>query len=118
MMRRRGRKMCCMSLDPITLDKFPIRFEPKGGLVAQMQMPVAQFGMFLKQPVGERVALRPAMRLDAEGAARQPQHEMAVDLGRAVRRDDDTMLLGERGDAQGLGEAGGPRRVELPVADA
>ena len=68
-----------------------------------MQMPVALFGMSLKQPVGERVALRPAMRLDAEGAARQPQHEMAVDLRRAVRRDHDAMLLRERGDAQCLG---------------
>src|SRR5947209_12449504 len=58
------------------------------------------------------------MRLHAEGAARQPQHEMAVDLRRAVRRDHDAMLLGERGDAQGLGKAGGPRRVELHIADA
>jgi len=40
--------MCCMSLDPITLDKFPIRFEPKAGLFAEMQMPVAQFGVLLE----------------------------------------------------------------------
>ena len=58
------------------------------------------------------------MRLDAEGAARQGEDEVAVDFGCGVGRDHDAVLLGERGDAQGLGEAGGAGRIELDVADA
>ena len=41
-----------------------------------------------------------------------------MDFRRGMRRDDDAMLLGQRGDAQRLGKSGGPRRVELHVADA
>src|SRR6266566_6992167 len=38
-------------------------------------------------------------------------------LGRGVRRDHDRVLLGQRGDAQALGETRGARAVELHVAD-
>src|SRR6266540_508307 len=116
--RRRGwiEEPICLGL--VALDEGPIRFEAETGLVADMQMAVAQFGVLLKQAVGERVAVMPAMRLDAKGAARQCEHEMAMDLRHAVRRDDDAMLLGQRGDAQGLGKAGGARRVELHITDA
>src|ERR1700724_413169 len=107
-----------MSLCPVSLNELPIRLEAETGLVAEMQMAVAQFGVLLEQPVGERVAAGAAMRLDPKGAARQGQHQMAVDLRRAVRRDDDAVLFGQAGDAQRLGETGGAGRVELHVADA
>ena len=58
------------------------------------------------------------MRFDAPGAARQGEDEVPVQFRRGVRRDHDAVLLGERGNAQRLGEAGGAGRVELHVADA
>ena len=60
-----------MSLCPVTLDELPIRLEPETGLVADMQMTVAQFGIFPEQPMGERVAVDAAMRLDPERTARR-----------------------------------------------
>ena len=43
---------------------------------------------------------------------------MAVQLGRIVRGEPYPMLLGEVGDAQGFGEAGGAGCIELHVTDA
>ena len=43
---------------------------------------------------------------------------MAVQLGGSVRGEPYPVLLGEVGDAQGFGEAGGTGRVELYVTDA
>ena len=97
--------------------KIPIRFETKAGRVADMQKPVAQLGVGLEQPVGERVGIGSAMRLDPVGAARTRQHQMAVNFRRGMRRDDNAVRFGQRGDAQGLGKPGGPRRVELHVTD-
>src|SRR5258705_6958260 len=42
---------------------------------------------------------------------------MRVQLGRGVRRDHGRVLLGQRGDAQALGETGSGRAVELQIAD-
>ena len=57
--------------------------------------------------MGERVGLGAAVRLDTKGAARQGQHEMAVDLGGGVWRDHDAVLLrhsrGNRRFQRGLG---------------
>src|SRR5215213_4832075 len=99
----------------MAFDKSPIRIETKAGRLADMQKPVAQLGMGLEQPVGERVGIGSAMRLDAISAARQRQNEMTVDLRRGMRRDDDPMLLRKRGDAQRLGKSGSPRRIELDI---
>jgi len=48
--------------------------------------------------------------LEPEGAARHRQHQMPMQLGRGVRREDGAVLLGELGDAQHLGEAPGAGR--------
>src|SRR5271165_6213546 len=58
------------------------------------------------------------MAFDAKGAARQSEDEVAVQLGRGVRRDHHPVLLGQLGDPQRLGEAGRARRIELNIADA
>jgi hypothetical protein len=67
--------------------------------------------------VRQGVARRIAVRFHAEAAARQGRDEMRVQLGRGVRRDHDRVLLGQRGDAQALGETRSARAVELHVAD-
>ena len=74
--------------------------------------------MFAEKAVGERVGLGPAVQFDAEGAARQGEDEMPVQFGRGVRRDDRAVLLGQCGNAQRLGKAGGARRIELNEPDA
>jgi hypothetical protein len=74
--------------------------------------------VFAEEAVGERVGLGPAVRFDAEGAARQGEDEMPVQFGCGVRRDDCAVLLGQSGNAQRLGKAGGSRRVELNEPDA
>ena len=43
---------------------------------------------------------------------------MPVQFGCGVRRDDCAVLLGQSGNAQRLGKAGGSRRVELNEPDA
>src|SRR5439155_17165200 len=98
MTRRRGNGMLNPDLCPIALDESPIRVEAETGRVADMQTPVAQLGMLMEQPIGERVGFGSAMRLDAVGAARQGEYEMAVDFRRGMRRGHDAVLLGERGD--------------------
>src|SRR4029077_1495957 len=119
--RRRGNGLSRtpdLPLHPVPLDEFPIRIEAEAGLVADLDVAVAQFGVLAEEAVGERVGLAPAMRLDAKGAARQRENEMAVDLRRGMGRHHHAMLLGERGDAQRLRKAGGAGRVELHIADA
>ena len=62
-------------------------------------MTVAQFRVVAKEAVGERVGFGSAVRFDAKRAARHGEHEMPVQLGRGVRRDDGTVLLGQCGNA-------------------
>src|SRR5712691_6694304 len=83
------------SLHPIALDESPIGVEPEAGLVADVDVAVAQLGVLAEEAIGERVAVAPAMRLDPEGAARQGEDEMAVDLGCGMGRDHDPVLFGE-----------------------
>src|SRR5215472_1772079 len=101
----------------IFVNKAPIDLEAKAGLVADDQMTVAQLRVVVKHAVGQRIGLRPAMRLDAKRATRQRQHDMGVQFGRGMRRHHHAVLLRELSDAQRLGEPGRARRVELNVTD-
>src|SRR5437763_5781427 len=93
-------------LSPMALDKAPIRLDAETGLVADMDVPVAQFRMLLKEAIRQRIRVLAAMRLDPEGAARQRQYQMAVDLRCGMRCDDYAVLLGQRRDPQCLRKAG------------
>src|SRR5258708_39370229 len=116
--RSSAKRPAFSSFGGIFRDEIPIDYEAKAGLIAYNKLPVVQMRVLAEQAEMQRVGFRTAMRLDPKGAARHRQHEMTVDFGRSVRRDDGAVLLGELGDAQRLGKAGGAGRVELHVADA
>jgi len=99
------------------LDKTPVNLNTPTGQVVQMDHTIAHGWTRGIQTVLDRMALGIPVRFHRKGTGTERRDEMAVNVGRSMRRNDHAMLFCQRGNAQGFGEAGVSCGIELHKAN-
>jgi len=91
----------------------PIDLDPEAGIVIQVNQAAAHFCRIFVEMFLKRVPVVASMVFRAKGSFAKCGNQMAMDMRRGVRGDQDTLLLRQMGDTQRLGEARMPSRTGL-----
>ena len=91
----------------------PIYLDSEAGIVIQVNQTVAHYRRIFVEMFLKRVPVVVSMGCRAKGSFSKCGNQMAMDMRRGVRGDQDTLLLRQMGDTQRLGEARMPSRTGL-----
>ena len=97
----------------IFFDEVPIDLDTESGPVAHMHHAVANFDGLAVKPMLNGMPVMAAMGFGTKRRVAKRRHQMRMKLGRGMRSDQNALLFGQMGDAQGFSEPSMARRIKL-----